>query len=90
MQVPCTLKPSELQVDFEPFFLRVSNKHSGKAYLEGRLERGIVPKECLWMLDDGAGEDGCLLLLHKMNLELFQRQDHLSSSISKASAFRGR
>ena len=73
--MPSDLKPSHLQVSFEPFFLRVFDKLSGTVYLEGRLERGIVPKECLWMLDSGAGEDSCLLLLHKMNLELFQRQD---------------
>ena len=74
LQVPSDLKPGHLQVDFEPFYLRVSDKLTGKVYLQGRLERGIVPKESLWMLDSGVGEDGCLLLLHKMNLELFQRQ----------------
>ena len=44
-----------------------------QVYLEGELERGIVPLESAWMHDHGEGEDGCLLLLQKMNLELLQR-----------------
>ena len=43
------------------------------ACLQGDLERGIVPAECVWMHGGGAGEDGCLLLLRKMNLELLRR-----------------
>ena len=39
----------------------------------GQLERGIVPEECVWTQGDGVGEDGCLLLLRKMNLELMRR-----------------
>lgn len=42
-------------------------------YLEGELERGIVPDESVWMQGGGAGEDGCLLLLRKMNLELLRQ-----------------
>ena len=45
-----------------------------QVYLEGELERGIVPLESAWMHDHGEGEDGCLLLLQKMNLELLQRR----------------
>ena len=48
-------------------------------YLEGELERGIVPDESVWMQGGGEGEDGCLLLLRKMNLELL-RQCGLSCS----------
>ena len=42
-------------------------------YLEGELERGIVPDESVWMQGGGEGEDGCLLLLRKMNLELLRQ-----------------
>ena len=42
-------------------------------YLEGELERGIVPDESVWMQGGGVGEDGCLLLLRKMNLELLRQ-----------------
>lgn len=73
LQVPTSIHAANLSVTFDPFSIKVSNKSSGEIYLEGRLERGIVPKESLWMLDDGVGEDGCLLLLQKMNLELFQK-----------------
>ncbi len=44
-----------------------------QVYLEGDLERGIVPEESVWMHGGGTGEDGCLLLLRKMNLELLRR-----------------
>ena len=44
-----------------------------QVYLEGELERGIVPLESAWMHGRGSAEDGCLLLLQKMNLELFQK-----------------
>lgn len=67
------MKANQLSITLEPFFLSVTDRESGEVFLEGRLERGIVPKESLWMLDNGTGEDGCLILLHKMNLELFQK-----------------
>jgi hypothetical protein len=43
-----------------------------RAY-QGDLERGVVPAECVWAQGGGSGEDGCLLLLRKMNLELLRR-----------------
>lgn len=51
----------------------VENRRSGEVYLEGELERGIVPAQSVWTHGGGGGEDGCLLLLQKMNLELLQR-----------------
>ena len=42
-------------------------------YLEGELERGVVPDDSAWTHCGGAGEDGCALFLRKMNLELLQR-----------------
>ena len=44
-----------------------------QVYLEGELERGIVPLESAWMHGRGIGEDGCLLMLQKMNLEVLQK-----------------
>ena len=73
LQVPADVAPRDLAVTFEPFGLRVGHRRSGEAFLEGRLERGIVPAECVWMQGGGAGEDGCLLWLRKMNLELLRR-----------------
>ena len=49
------------------------NKVSGEVYLEGQLERGIVPEESVWEHGGGSGQDGCLLYLHKMNLELLRK-----------------
>ena len=51
----------------------VMNKVSGEVYLEGQLERGIVPEESVWEHGGGSGQDGCLLYLHKMNLELLRK-----------------
>ena len=51
----------------------VAHKRTGEVWLEGALERGVVPEECAWTAGGGAGEDGCLLLLQKMNLELLRR-----------------
>ena len=45
-------------------------------YLEGELERGIVPLESAWMHGRGCGEDACLLMLQKMNLEVLQKWAH--------------
>lgn len=42
-------------------------------YLEGTLERGIVPEDSVWTHGGGSGEDGTMLYLQKMNLELLQK-----------------
>lgn len=47
-----------------------------QVYLEGELERGIVPLESAWMHGRGTGEDACLLMLQKMNLEVLQKWAH--------------
>ena len=51
----------------------VAHRHSSEVWLEGVLERGVVPDSCVWTAGDGAGEDGFLILLEKMNLELLRR-----------------
>lgn len=51
----------------------VWDRQSGEVYLEGELERGVVPEDCFWTHCGGGGEDGCALYLRKMNLELLQR-----------------
>ena len=44
-----------------------------QVYLEGELERGIVPAESAWIHGRGTAEDGFLLMLQKMNLEVLQK-----------------
>ena len=51
-------------------------------YLEGELERGIVPLESAWMHGHGEGEDGCRMLLQMMNMELLQKQARCSDVMS--------
>lgn len=51
----------------------VWNRASGEVYLEGELQRGVVPEDCFWTHCGGEGEDGCALYLRKMNLELLQK-----------------
>lgn len=55
------------------FLPAVENRQTGEVYLAGELERGIVPAQSVWTVGGGVGEDGCLLLLQKMNLELLRR-----------------
>lgn len=51
----------------------VANKKTSEVYLEGKLERGIIPDESVWVAGQGTGEDGFMLFLQKMNLELLQK-----------------
>ena len=51
----------------------VSAKESGEVYLEGQLERGIIPDSSTWLAGQGEGEDGFMFILEKMNLELLQK-----------------
>lgn len=53
--------------------LAVGNKMNGDIYWEGQLERGIVPEDCVWEYGGSTGQDGCILYLQKMNLELLRR-----------------
>ena len=53
--------------------LAVAHRRTCEVWLEGDLERGIVPDSCVWTAGGGAGEDGFLILLEKMNLELLRR-----------------
>lgn len=53
--------------------LAVANKGTGEVYLEGGLERGIIPEDSVWTHGGGEGEDGTMLYLQKMNLEVLQR-----------------
>jgi hypothetical protein len=51
----------------------VAHKETGEVFLEGVLERGIVPEDSVWTHGGGEGEDGTLLYLQKMNLEVLQK-----------------
>ena len=65
----------------------MADKRSGEVWLEGALERGVVPEECAWTVGGGPGEDGCLLLLQKMNLELLRRCARISPMPRQAAEF---
>lgn len=73
-QVPIEASSRDLSVSLQPHQIRVAHARTGEVYLEGRLWRGIVPQESVWMLGGGTGEDGLLMLLRKMNLELLCRR----------------
>lgn len=72
LKVPRDAKPSQLAISISPYHIKVASKESGEVYLEGQLERGIVPDASLWVAGQGEGEDGFIFYLHKMNLELLQ------------------
>ncbi|KAL4859604.1 Serine/threonine-protein phosphatase T [Chlorella vulgaris] len=73
LKVPQELPSRQLAVDIQPYSVKVWNRSSGEIYLEGGLERGVVPEDCFWTHCNGEGEDGCALYLRKMNLELLKQ-----------------
>ncbi|PSC67238.1 Tetratricopeptide repeat 28 [Micractinium conductrix] len=73
LRVPADLPPKQLAVDIQPYSLKVFNRSTGDVYLEGTLERGVVPEDCFWTHCGGEGEDGCAISLRKMNLEVLQK-----------------
>lgn len=68
--VPSGLPARRLHVDIQPYWLSVRDALTGRVYCEGDLERGVVPGDSTWTQGSGDGEDGCLVILTKMNLEL--------------------
>ena len=56
-----------------PTTTAVWNRATGEVYLEGSLERGVVPEDCFWTHCGGEGEDGCAIYLRKMNLEVLKK-----------------
>ena len=73
LKVPPNLPPRHLEIQFEPYRLCVKHKETGEVYLEGKLYRGIIPDDCFWTHLGGEGEDGCLISLTKMNLEVLKK-----------------
>lgn len=73
LQVPPKEPPKNITVDFQPYYLTIKNKVTDETYLEGHLFRGIIPDACFWTHLGGDGEDGFLISLTKMNLEVLKR-----------------
>ena len=73
VQVPQELTGAQLDVRLEVYRVRVACKASQEIFFEGELERGIVPRESVWETGQGRGEDGFIMHLHKMNLELLRQ-----------------
>lgn len=70
LRVPPGLRKRDLEVVIDLHSIRVSARSDGVVFLEGELERGIVPSESVWVHTGGTGEDGFVFYLKKMNLEL--------------------
>lgn len=73
LRVPQGLAATRLDVSIQPYDLRVRDAATGEVFLEGQLERGVVPGSSTWTYEGGEGGEGCVLMLTKMNLELFER-----------------
>ncbi|KAK9835735.1 hypothetical protein WJX74_007021 [Apatococcus lobatus] len=73
LKVPQELTGAQLEVRIEPYRVRVARRGGEEVYFEGELERGIVPRESIWEAGQGTAEDGFMLHLHKMNLELLRQ-----------------
>ncbi len=70
LRVPRDARKHELDVLIDLHHIRVTSRTDGAVYLDGELERGIVPDESVWTHGGGNGEDGFVFYLKKMNLEL--------------------
>lgn len=71
LRVPTDAPTCDLDVLIDLHRIRVASRLDGTVYLEGELERGIVPDESVWTWSAGSvGEDGFVFYLKKMNLEL--------------------
>lgn len=68
--VPPDARKHQLEVVIDLHHIQVACKDTGRVYLAGELERGIVPDESVWAHGGGAGDDGFVFYLRKMNLEL--------------------
>lgn len=73
LQVPPHLPRSALRITIQPQHLAVTNRLTGQPYLSGVLHRTVVPGDSTWTLGGGQGEEGLMLVLAKMNLELYAR-----------------
>jgi hypothetical protein len=73
LRVPPALPPGRLAAEIGPYSLHVTDRVTGDVYLSGDLARGVVPGASSWVYGGGADEDGCVVTLVKMNLELFER-----------------
>jgi hypothetical protein len=69
-RVPAEMRKRDLDVTIDLHRIRVAARSDGCVFLDGELERGIVPDESVWAHGGGAGEDGFVFYLKKMNLEL--------------------
>ncbi|GBF98648.1 hypothetical protein Rsub_11642 [Raphidocelis subcapitata] len=87
LRVPPGLPASALSVQIAPFSLRVANAASGEVYLDGRLHRGVAPRGSGWAHGGGEGEEGCVVTLAKMNLELFERRAPLCFGLASCPHF---
>lgn len=80
LRVPRGLRKCDLDVSIDMRHVRLASRADGCVYLEGALERGIIPEESVWAIGDGQGEDGFVLYLKKMNLELIASSGSHSDS----------
>lgn len=70
IQVPKNTKSSSFLVAIDSHRIVVKHKETGQVYLDGDLWKGIIPEESLWINGNGDGENGFVIQLTKMNLEL--------------------
>ena len=73
LHVPLGMGKRDLDVTIDLHRIRVAARSDGAVFLDGELERGIVPSESVWAQTGGVGEDGFVFYLKKMNLELLAK-----------------
>lgn len=70
VQVPKNTSSHDILVNIDVRHILVKDRKSHEVYLHGELWRGVVPEESMWINGSGDGEDGFVVQLTKMNLEL--------------------
>jgi len=73
LKVPKGAVRSDLEVTVEMRYIKVANRRSGEVYLQGKLFREIIPEDSVWTTGDGTRDEGFMMYLKKMNLELYQK-----------------
>lgn len=68
--MPRNTKSRAVVVDIDSHHIVVKHKETGHVYLDGDLWKGIIPEESFWINGSGDGENGFVIQLTKMNLEL--------------------
>jgi len=71
LKVPPGSSKQELNILIDTRYIKIAAADGSHIYLEGELAKSVIPEESAWVHLGGHNEEGFVLYLKKMNLELF-------------------